>query len=118
MFEPVYSEFDNVIKQKRPDLVSEFRPWDRIITESAVEKLLKDGGAKNITIESESGSQELQNSDSWWKIVMGSGLRAAVNAMGPEMAEHVRLHNKKYIEEHNIHSVATNVIYGVAQKAD
>ena len=117
LFEPMYSIYDNVIKETRPNLVSEFRPWDRITTESALEQLIKDGGAENIIIESEAGEQKLQNSDSWWKIVMGSGLRSAVNAMGPEMAEEVRIHNKEYIEKNDIHSVTTNVIYGVAQKS-
>lgn len=116
LFEPIYGAFDAVVKEKRPDLVSEFRPWDRIITEPSVEQLLKDGGAENITTESESGQQVLQNSDSWWKIVTGSGLRSTVDALGPELAEYVRLQNIKYIEDKGIRSVATNVIYCVAQK--
>lgn len=117
LFEPMYSVFDTILKQERPDLVTDFRPWDRITTASAVEQLLRDGGTTNIATESEAGEQLLLDVDSWWKIVLGSGLRATVDAMGPEVAEHVRLQTKTVIEEQGIRSIATNIIYGVAHKA-
>ena len=63
------------------------------------------------------GEQLLQDEDSWWSIVRGSGLRATVNAMGQELAERVRLHNLNYIKKHSVQFVATNVVYGVAQKS-
>lgn len=117
LFEPMYSAFDTILKQERPDLVTDFRPWDRITTESAVEQLLRDGGATKITTAFEAGEQLLLNIDSWWKIVLGSGLRATVDTMGPELAERVRLQNMTFIAERDIQAVTTNVIYGVAHKA-
>ena len=114
LFEPMYTAFDTILKQERPDLVNDFRPWDRITTESAVEQLLRDGGATNIVTASEAGQQLLLDVDSWWKIVLGSGLRATVNAMGPELAEYVRLQNMTFIEERGVQSVTTNIVYGVA----
>ncbi len=116
LFEPMYSAFDNVLKVVRPDLVSDFRPWDRITTVSAVEQLLMNGGTTNITTEAEQGEQKLLNKDSWWKVVLGSGLRAAAEAAGAELAECVRQDNIAFITENRIESIAINVIYGVAQK--
>ena len=116
-FEPMYSAFDDALRREQPDLVTDFRPWDKVTTKSAVEQLLRDGGTANIATESEEGEQLLLKADSWWKMVLGSGLRATVNAMGPELAEHVRLENSAFLEEQGVRTVATNVIYGIAQKA-
>lgn len=116
LFEPMYSAFDNVLKKVRPDLVSDFRPWDRITTVSAVEQLFMNGGTTNNATEAEQGEQKLFNKDSWWKVVLGSGLRAAVESAGAELAERVRQDNIAFITENRIESIATNVIYGVAQK--
>ena len=116
-FEPMYSAFDDTLRRERPDLVTDFRPWDKITTESAVEQLLRDGGATNIATESEEGEQLLLDADSWWRMVLGSGLRATADAMGPKLAEHTRLQNSAFIKKQGIRSVTTNVIYGVAQKA-
>ncbi len=116
LFEPMYGAFDNELKKERPDLVSDFRPWDRITTVQAVEQLLRDGGTTNITAEAEQGEQKLFNQDSWWKVVTGSGLRAAAESAGKDLAERVRQDNIAFINENNIKSISTNVIYGVAQK--
>jgi ubiquinone/menaquinone biosynthesis C-methylase UbiE len=116
LFEPMYSTFDEAVKRQRPDLVSEYRPWDRITTETAVEQLLVAGGGTKVTVETELGEQELHNKDSWWKIVLGSGLRGVVEAMGSELAERVRSENLTYIKAQGIDSIVINVIYGVARK--
>ncbi len=117
-FEPVYSVFKNFIGEKRPDLVTHFRPWDRTTSVSGVEQLLYDGGARNIMVQAELGEQPFLDSDSWWKMVMGSGLRGTVEALGPQLASRLRQANNTYIKENNIRSVKTNVIYGVAKKED
>jgi ubiquinone/menaquinone biosynthesis C-methylase UbiE len=115
-FEPLYSAFDNVLSTERPDLVSNFRPWDRIITVEALEQLLVNGGASNVQAVAEEGRQMLNNPESWWKAVLGTGIRATVEAAGPDLAERVRQENLAFIQQNNIRSIATNVIYGIAQK--
>jgi ubiquinone/menaquinone biosynthesis C-methylase UbiE len=117
IFEPMYSAFDEALRSERPDLVSDFRPWDRITDVPAVEKLLIDGGATTIEVEAEDGQQPLAGPESWWSIVLGSGLRSVVEAMGLESAERVREHNQEFIREHGVGSITTNVIYGRATKA-
>lgn len=97
--------------------MSDFRPWDRITEVPAVEKLLTDGGAKTIEVAAEEGQQPLAGPESWWSVVLGSGLRSAVEAMGPESAERVRAHNLAFIRDHDVASITTNVIYGSATKA-
>ncbi len=118
IFEPMESAFDEAVGRERPDLVSDFRPWDRITDVSAVEKLLADGGATGIEVLAEEGQQPLADPESWWSVVLGSGGRSAVEAMGPAAAERVRAHNLEYIRAHGITAIATNVIYGIATKTD
>ena len=63
----------------------------------------------------ESGSQKIQGPDDWWKVVLGSGLRSVVEALGPD-ASRVKDECGGYIEANAIRSIETNVIYGVAFK--
>jgi ubiquinone/menaquinone biosynthesis C-methylase UbiE len=116
IFEPMYSAFDKALGQERPDLISEFRPWDRITDVPSVEKLLSVDGTASIDVTTEEGQQSLNSPESWWSIVLGSGLRSVVEAMGTESAERVRDHNLAYIREHGVESITTNVIYGSATK--
>jgi SAM-dependent methyltransferase len=116
IFEPMESAFHEAVGLERPDLVSDFRPWDRITDVSAVEKLLADGGATNIDVVAEEGQQLLTEPESWWSVVLGSGGRSDIEAMGPEAADRVREHNLEYIRVNEITAIATNVIYGTAIK--
>lgn len=117
LFEPMYSAFDQAVRRERPDLVTDFRPWDRLTEVPVVEKLLSDGGATTIEVVAESGQQPLAGLESWWNVVLGSGMRSAVEAMEPKSAERVRAHNLAFIRQHGVTSIATNVIYGRATKA-
>ena len=118
LFEPMSSHFKAAITQERPELVSAYRPWQRLTVQSGVEDLLIDGGTENVTAVVEDGAQKIYDADAWWKIVLGSGLRATVEAVGPQLAAQVRYQNQATIVAEGIQAVATNVIYGVAQKAN
>ena len=116
LFEPMYSAFDTAVGALRPDLVSDYRPWDRLTRPAAVAELLTAAGATNVEVCTERGEQDLVSARDWWSIVMGSGLRAVVEALGPESAFIVRQHNLDFVARHDIRSVTANVIYGTAEK--
>ena len=116
LFEPMYGAFDEAVRGERPDLVSDFRPWDRLTEAPAVERLFRDGGATRVDVEAEEGQQTLADPESWWSVVLGSGLRSAIEAMGPQSSERVRMNNLAFIREHGVSSITTNVIYGTATK--
>src|SRR5438045_3784738 len=65
LFEPLYSAFDHAVKPLRPDLVSNFRPWDRLVEIESVKKLLSVTGSKQITVTAEAGNQKIEGVDSW-----------------------------------------------------
>ncbi len=117
IFAPIYSIWNKDLQQHRPDLFSAFNPWDRITTPEAVQRLLIDGGAKNVEVEAENGFQKLENPEDWWKIAMGSGLRWSIEQMKSDEAQCIRESNLEWIRDRNIDAVETSVIYAVAQKS-
>lgn len=117
IFEPAYSRWQKMIKQERPDLYSAFNPWDRITDPESVRRLLQDGGAANIEVAAEDSNQALRSGEDWWTIALGSGLRWAIEQMGPETATRIKTDNVNWLKENKIDHLETNAIYAVAQKA-
>jgi hypothetical protein len=79
--------------------------------------LLQDGGAANIEVAAEDGNQMLRSADDWWTIALGSGLRWAIEQMGPEAAARIKTDNVNWLNENKIDRLETNAIYALAQKA-
>jgi ubiquinone/menaquinone biosynthesis C-methylase UbiE len=116
IFEPAYSRWLSAVGQERPDLVTAFNPWDRITDVTSVRRLLRDGGVSDAEVTAEDGFQPLRSAQDWWTIVLGSGLRWAVEQMGPAAAARVRSDNVSWLRENKIHRVETNAIYAVGTK--
>ena len=115
-FEPAYANWKNIIKQTRADLHSEFNPWDRISEPNTLRQLMIDGGATNIEVTSEEGYQLVRSPQDWWTIAMGSGLRWAIDQLTPDELAQIRDENISWINDNNVGSVITNVLYAVASK--
>lgn len=115
LFEPMYKVFDAAVKPINPNLVSAFRPWDRLIETAQLEKLLSVTGSKKIEVVAETGEQVIGDGEAWWKIVLGSGLRAVPEALG---GDHLKVKDacSQYISKNSISSIQTNVNYGIAIK--
>lgn len=116
IFEPAYSRWQSAIKQERPDLYSAFNPWDRITDVESVRRLLRDSGATNIDVIGEDGSQALRTPEDWWTIALGSGLRWAIDQMGPKTAARMQADNVNWLRENKIGRLETNAIYAVGHK--
>ena len=116
IFEPAYSRWQSEIKQERPDLYSAFNPWDRITDVESVRRLLRDSGATNIDVIGEDGSQALRTPEDWWTIALGSGLRWAIDQMGPKTAARMQADNVNWLRENKIGRLETNAIYAVGHK--
>lgn len=116
IFEPAYSHWLDTLKREAPHLHSAFNPWDRITDVESVRQLMRDGGTTEPDVVAEEGAQELERPEDWWAIAMGSGLRWAIDQMGPEKANAVRQDNLDWIARQGVDAVATNAIYAVARK--
>lgn len=78
--------------------------------------MLRDGGVTNIEVAAENGMQELRSAEDWWIVALGSGLRWAIEQMGPEAAARIKADNVNWLSENKIDRLETNAIYAVAQK--
>jgi ubiquinone/menaquinone biosynthesis C-methylase UbiE len=116
IFEPAYSRWQTAIKHERPDLYSAFNPWDRITDVESVRRLLRDGGATNIDVIGEEGFQALRTAEDWWTIALGSGLRWAIEQMGPQAAARMQADNVNWLRKNKIDRLEINAIYAVGHK--
>jgi ubiquinone/menaquinone biosynthesis C-methylase UbiE len=114
---PAYAIWLEAVRRVRPDLYTEFNPWDRITTPEAVYKLLQDGGTQNINVAAEDGYQALRTPEDFWTMALGSGLRWTIDQLGPESAHEVKHEILTRLAATGIDRVETNVIYGVAEKS-
>ncbi|MGC4098179.1 MAG: class I SAM-dependent methyltransferase [Nitrospira sp.] len=113
---PVYDLWLEVVRRRRPDLHAAFNAWDRITTTEAAYKLLHDGGAENVVVDSEDGCQELRTPEDFWTIALGSGLRWTIDQMGTVMAREVKQELLDRLSASGVDRIETNVIYAVAEK--
>jgi ubiquinone/menaquinone biosynthesis C-methylase UbiE len=89
--EPASSVFWGSVQELEPTLFRAFNPWDEITTEAALAELLSRGGVSGATVEATAGEwHELERADDFWDIVLGSGYRATVDALGHERRERLR----------------------------
>jgi hypothetical protein len=105
------------VKQFRPDLVSAFNPWERIVTPQAVSQLLADSGIREAEITAEDGHQALQSPDDWWTVVQGSGYRWTLEQMDYDTLARVRDTNLETLRKSDTKLIETNVIYATATRA-
>ena len=115
-FEPMYSAWNEALRFERPGVFPPVPPWDRIAAPGRLTQLFTDAGIPRTEVTPESGSQQLKSPTDWWSIVLGSGLRGEVEAMGPEAAARVRSHNIFWARQHSISAIETNVIYAASLK--
>jgi len=117
MFEPGSSAWWAAVKQARPDLVPAVSPWERITTPDGLRQLLAGGGIAQAEIAAEDGRQHFRSPDDWWTVVLGSGYRWTVDRMDEPTAARVRAATLEPLQQNQVMSIETNVIYAVATKA-
>jgi len=116
IFEPAYSRWQIAIKRERPELHNAFNPWDRITDVESVRRLLQNDSAANIDVVAEDGFQVLRTAEDWWTIALGSGLRWAIDQMGPQTAARMEADNINWLRENKIDRLETNAIYAIGHK--
>lgn len=116
LFEPGNTAFWEAVRAERPDLYKGFDPWDRICEPAAVRAMLKEGGVETDNVVPEPGTHPINSPADWWSIVLGSGYRGTIEQLDSEARERVRQANLKYVQETQLRSIATNVVYAIARK--
>jgi SAM-dependent methyltransferase len=115
--EPGSSVFWESVRELEPSLFRAFNPWDEITTAPALTDLLARGGVTGVTVEATSGQHhELGRVDDFWDIVLGSGYRATVDALGDDQRERLRERVVGELRARGVTTVRSDVVFGTAVK--
>lgn len=116
LFEPGTDAFWSAVAAERADLVRGFQPWARVTDPDELATLFRRAGMPSPIVDIESTTHSLAAPTDWWTIVLGTGFRATVEALGPEAADRVRQANLTEVITSGISEVETNVVYATARK--
>jgi ubiquinone/menaquinone biosynthesis C-methylase UbiE len=116
VFEPANQGFWSAIGLERPDLVKQFRPWDRISDAAALQGLLETGGATQIEVFAEADVHILAAPEDWWTMALGGGLRGTIDQLDAAAQERVRQANLDFLQTNQVDGLTVNVLYAVAHK--
>lgn len=113
---PMIEVFREHVRAERPD-VDVRPPWTRTDDPAALRALLARAGAADVEVHRERRPGRLAAPGDWWRCVMGSGLRAYVEEIGPEAAERVRRADLAHVRSHGVREVVVEVVCAVAAGA-
>ncbi|MFA5885770.1 MAG: methyltransferase domain-containing protein [Acidimicrobiia bacterium] len=119
LFAPLQRTFWDAARAELPADAAPTGPpaWSRLEQPDGLRDLFAAAGVDGtITAEAVPGTHPVRSGDEWWTIVLGSGLRGAVDAMAPEAAARVRAACAARVEAERITEIPTNVVYGVATR--
>jgi ubiquinone/menaquinone biosynthesis C-methylase UbiE len=114
--EPANMMYLEAVAAERPDLDQRHAtPWGRLNDPSALTRVFLDGGAPAPTIVEETLVHPL-DADDFWTVVLGSGYRIGVDAMGPVAAERVRVALRRRMQEVQVTHLTADLLYARARK--
>jgi SAM-dependent methyltransferase len=115
--EPASSVFWSSVQALEPTLFRAFNPWDEITTVPALTDLLVRGGISAASVEAAAGEHhELERADDFWDIVLGSGYRATVDALGHEQRERLRERVVGELRARRITRLRNDVVFASAAR--
>jgi ubiquinone/menaquinone biosynthesis C-methylase UbiE len=115
--EPASSLFWGSVRELDATLFRTFNPWDEITTTPALADLLARGGVADAAVEATTGEHhELERPDDFWDIVLGSGYRATVEALGDEQRQALRERVIGELRTRGITRLRNDVVFGRAVK--
>jgi ubiquinone/menaquinone biosynthesis C-methylase UbiE len=117
LFEPANSHFWRCVGEVEPSLFKAFNPWDEITTPAALGGLFARAGVPGPALEATAGQHRLPHPDRFWDIVLGSGYRATIGALGPEKRDLVRTRLLAELRARQVTELRTDVVFGTAVRA-
>lgn len=91
-------------------------PWARIADPSRMEGFLRGAGCTDARAVAVPSWHELDGPDGWWRVVMGSGLRGAVEPLGRQARERLRVRTREAFAAAGITRVRTDAVVGLATR--
>jgi ubiquinone/menaquinone biosynthesis C-methylase UbiE len=115
--EPASSLFWSSVRELEPRLFRGFNPWDEITTALALADLLARGGVANAEVVATTGEHhELERAEDFWEIVLGSGYRATVDALGDDQRQRLRERVVGELRTRGVTRLRNDVVFGSAVK--
>jgi len=115
VLEPGNEVYWNAVGRQRPDLRQEAPPWQRIIEPPGLRGLYAEAGVTAPEILVESFDHHI-DTEQFWTIVLGSGYRGPLEAMGPEAASWVRDEVMGRLRADGVRVLSSEVRYSRAQR--
>ena len=116
LLEPANSMFWDAVREERPDLRPGSPPGLRVAEPAGLTQLFIEGGAQAPEIDVETVVQTMIPED-FWTVVLGSGYRLPLDAMGPDAAGRVRGTLLRQLTRSGTRELVTDVLYARASKA-
>ena len=116
LFEPAITAYWRSLNAAGPEPQRPISPWERVGDSGAFAELLRRAGIADANVVFERGEHVIKSADDWWTMVLGSGLRSAVDALPVDERERVRADNLTMLRRANTLTLDTNVIYARARK--
>jgi len=114
VFEPANSVYWDAVGRERPDL-RQTPPWQRIVEPPGLRRLHADAGTTAPDIVVEPFDHHIETEE-FWTIVLGSGYRGPIEAMGPEAADRVRDEVMGRLRSDSVRVLSSEVMYSQARK--
>jgi SAM-dependent methyltransferase len=116
VLEPANSVFWRSVRELRSEFSKPSEPWDRIADPADLRQMLREGGVEADEVVVENRWHPIRSPEDWWKIVLGSGRRGAIEQLTPTEVTAVREANLAFVRDHNITRLETNALQAVATK--
>jgi ubiquinone/menaquinone biosynthesis C-methylase UbiE len=114
--EPASSVFWNCVREVEPSLYRAYNPWEEVTTPQALRDLFARGGIRSAFAEAVAGEQRLEEPDDFWDVVLGSGLRATLAALGEQQRETVRAGLVGELRSRAVRTLRTDAVLGAARR--
>ncbi len=115
--EPASGIFWEAVRRIDATLFRDFNPWDEITSEPALGSLLANGGVHGASVLATTDEYHvLDQPEDFWDIVLGSGLRATVDALDKPLQETLRRDVIAAVRERGITRLHNDVVLATAVK--
>jgi SAM-dependent methyltransferase len=114
LFEPASNCFWDCVREAEPSLFKAFNPWDEITTPEDLVELFARAGVAGAAAEAVAGRHELEEPDRFWDVVLGTGYRATVDALGPDQRDRLRERLLGRLRADGVTTLRTDVVFGTA----
>jgi ubiquinone/menaquinone biosynthesis C-methylase UbiE len=114
--EPAASVFWDAVRAVEPSLFRGFNPWDDITDPARLLDLYEGADIPHATAEAVAATHRIDSPDDFWVIVMGSGLRATVDALSPDEVTRVREQVLTRLADEHVTEICVDVVLGSARR--